>query len=312
MEIAKEFDEKERKVMLESGVNSNDFLKFMAEDSGNLADDGNYSIQVIAKALEVWSIEPIPITNPEMIESRRDPLKETSFICNLASHWLTIRKLDNEWYNLNSLLSSPEYLSDFYLSAFLDTLIMKGYTVFCVRGDLPRIQVDYGALNDPVWKKKATRNSTKRPQQIQQGDKELEEALAASELEAAIQASLLPPSPKVQKPSSSSDNEDDELMAAIQMSQELAPPKVEAEETMEPEPPKGADISELVIRLPDGSRLERRFNKNTKLEVVYSFLKSKGISGKKLVSNYPRKEYSETSLTLEQAGLFPGIALIVQ
>ena len=53
--IAVEFDERERNLMRESGVESADFLKYMAEDSGNAAADGNYSIQVLTRALEQWN-----------------------------------------------------------------------------------------------------------------------------------------------------------------------------------------------------------------------------------------------------------------
>jgi len=303
MEIGREFDEQERQVMLESGVDGKDFLKFMAEESGNLADDGNYSIQVIAKALEVWGIETFPITNPEMVESKKNPLKESAFICNLASHWLTVRKFGDIWYNLNSLLSGPEHLSDFYLSAFLDTLMMRGYTVFCVRGNLPKIPVDYAALNEKTWKKVA-----RQTKQNQVQDKDLEDAIAASELEAAIQASLLPPSPKVEAQPQVED-EDQELEDAIRLSQQGVTPVIEP---IEEEPPKGANISELIFRMPDGTRLERRFTKTIPVKTVYSFLQSKGVKDKTLISTFPRKEYPSSLQTLEEAGLYPGMTLIIQ
>jgi hypothetical protein len=125
----------------------------MAEDSGNVADDGNYSIQVrrqtrrqrasvagervfdvnvrahvqvIEEALKVWNLTCHSLTNPEMKEAKDDPLyvrrvicssldcllplnpngarflrKEQAFICNLSSHWLTIRKIGEDWYNFN-------------------------------------------------------------------------------------------------------------------------------------------------------------------------------------------------------------------
>ena len=36
------------------------------------------------------------------------------------------------------MLDEPQYLSTFYLSAFLDTLMEKGWDIFVVRGDLPK------------------------------------------------------------------------------------------------------------------------------------------------------------------------------
>lgn len=44
-EIGRSFDENERRLMMEMGE-TKDFLRFMAEDSGNVADDGFFSVQV--------------------------------------------------------------------------------------------------------------------------------------------------------------------------------------------------------------------------------------------------------------------------
>lgn len=41
-----ELDRREREMMMEGGVESADFLKYVAEDSGNVASDGNFSFQV--------------------------------------------------------------------------------------------------------------------------------------------------------------------------------------------------------------------------------------------------------------------------
>ncbi len=58
--------------------------------------------------------------------------------CHLVpvqEHWFTIRKSeDGNWWNFNSLFPAPQPLSQFYLSAFLDTLKEQGYTIFVVRG----------------------------------------------------------------------------------------------------------------------------------------------------------------------------------
>ena len=103
MQIAHEFDRREKEVMMASGIDSTDFLKFapssssvssslgfiylylflcryMAEDSGNVADDGNYSIQVIEEALKVWNLTCHSLTNPDMKEAKDNPL----YVC---WHW---------------------------------------------------------------------------------------------------------------------------------------------------------------------------------------------------------------------------------
>lgn len=61
------------------------------------------------------------------------------FICNSSSHWFPIRKIEDTWYNLNSTnRGGPEIVSDFYLSAFLQSIKEGGYTIFVVKGDFPK------------------------------------------------------------------------------------------------------------------------------------------------------------------------------
>jgi len=45
-QLAIDLDKKEHELMVEQGM-TKDFLKFMQEDSGNVAMDGYYSIQVL-------------------------------------------------------------------------------------------------------------------------------------------------------------------------------------------------------------------------------------------------------------------------
>ena len=48
--------------------------------------------------------------------------RESAFICHYRDHWLTIRKLGNQWFNLNSILPGPQLVSDTYLSLYLAQL----------------------------------------------------------------------------------------------------------------------------------------------------------------------------------------------
>lgn len=52
-----------------------------------------------------------------------------AYICNYKGHWFTIRKLGKQWFNLNSMLSGPELISDTYLALFLTQLIQEGMLV---------------------------------------------------------------------------------------------------------------------------------------------------------------------------------------
>lgn len=65
-----------------------------------------------------------------------------AYICNYVEHWFTIRKFGSQWFNLNSLLSNPEPISDTYLSLFLKQLQTEGYSIFIVYGILPHSDAD--------------------------------------------------------------------------------------------------------------------------------------------------------------------------
>ena len=151
-DIAAEFDQRERDLMKEAGVDSADFLRYMAEDSGNAAVDGNFSIQVLTKALDVWNVDCVPVTGTTHSEALVNPTNELAFLCNLDQHWFAVRKTrtasptvhaeaaacgDGGWWNFNSMLPAPQPIGTTYLSAFLAQLREERYSIFAVRGNLP-------------------------------------------------------------------------------------------------------------------------------------------------------------------------------
>ncbi|XP_077637085.1 ataxin-3 isoform X1 [Crocuta crocuta] len=140
--IARQLDEEERMRMAEGGVTSEDYRTFLQQPSGNMDDSGFFSIQVISNALKVWGLELILFNSPEYQRLRIDPINEKSFICNYKEHWFTVRKLGKQWFNLNSLLTGPELISDTYLALFLAQLQQEGYSIFVVKGDLPDCEAD--------------------------------------------------------------------------------------------------------------------------------------------------------------------------
>ncbi|KAJ7384976.1 Ataxin-3 [Desmophyllum pertusum] len=141
-DIATQLDEDERERMAEGDVTSQDYQEFLKQPSSNMDDSGFFSIQVICNALRVWSIELIPFLSPEAKQARDQPQNQRAFICNLQQHWLTIRKLGHQWFNLNSLLSKPELITETYLSLFLTQLQTEGYSIFVVMGKLPESEAD--------------------------------------------------------------------------------------------------------------------------------------------------------------------------
>ncbi len=95
-------------------------------------------MQVLQKALEVWDLQVIPLDSPIAEHAQVDPELENAFICHLQDHWFCIRKVNGEWYNFDSLYAAPQYLSKFYLSAYLDSLKTFGWSIFLVRGNFPK------------------------------------------------------------------------------------------------------------------------------------------------------------------------------
>ncbi|KAI9085408.1 hypothetical protein K1719_032664 [Acacia pycnantha] len=133
--LASDLDHKERQVMVEGGASSGDFL---SEESHNVSLVGDFSIQVLQKALEVWDLQVIPLDSPIAEPAQIDPEMENAFICHLQDHWFCIRKVNGEWYNFDSLYAAPQHLSKFYLSAYLDSLKGFGWSIFLVRGNFPK------------------------------------------------------------------------------------------------------------------------------------------------------------------------------
>jgi ataxin-3 len=83
--------------MAEEGVESADFLKFLAEDSGNVAGDGNFSVQVLSEALKVWNLDVVSVNSPDAKDAKANPLAQNAFILNLGSHWFTVRRIGGTW-----------------------------------------------------------------------------------------------------------------------------------------------------------------------------------------------------------------------
>lgn len=60
---------------------------------------------------------------------------QAGFILNLQNHWFTLRrfKFNSRWYNLNSFLRQPEWISPTYLQLVLAQAEAEGYSVFVIR-----------------------------------------------------------------------------------------------------------------------------------------------------------------------------------
>lgn len=219
-------DDEERQRMAENGEESEEYQKFLQQPSGNMDDSGYFSVQVISSALEVWGLELVPFssTDERIKPALVNPSQMKAFICNYKDHWFTIRRLGEQWFNLNSLLNKPELISDTYLSLFIAQLKNDGYSIFVVVGELPDCEADHFIKTNPVV---PVRNvpSSKNNLPMEE-DPELQEALKLSlsqeseqynnskdfELEEAIKLSM--------QQNDEDDDEDALLKKAIHMSLE--------------------------------------------------------------------------------------------
>eukprot|EP00164_Ancoracysta_twista_P004979 GFYU01006773.1.p1 GENE.GFYU01006773.1~~GFYU01006773.1.p1 ORF type:complete len:237 (+),score=55.19 GFYU01006773.1:43-753(+) len=184
MEIAHKLDAAEKKVMAEMGTDTTDFVKYAAEDSGNVNDSGFFSIQVLSEALKVWDLECVSLNSPEMEYARANPCDQPGYICNLHEHWYTIRRFgpNRIWFDINSMHNAAEHISDTYMSLLLEQLRQQGYSIFVIKGNLPQCEADMMTEPPPRLPAAGAKQALTEEQQM-------EAAIAASIMSAAQETS---------------------------------------------------------------------------------------------------------------------------
>ena len=137
-DIAHALDREEQRLYLDASTTDADKAKYLGEASGNVDESGNFSLEVLRRALmQSHGIELVSWTGET--GKAMDPMAESGsgFVVNRSSHWFTIRRIGGSWWNLNSTLGRPEHISDFFLAAFLADLTQSRWLVFIPRGRLP-------------------------------------------------------------------------------------------------------------------------------------------------------------------------------
>ena len=122
-ELALELDRREMQLMMAEGMTP-EARKFLQESSGNVDEAGNFSIQVLSEAVQrMFNVTLEDARNEQMRPLMRDPSKSADgFVINRHAHWLCLRKLDGQWWQVNSAEPMPERVSDFALAANLSQL----------------------------------------------------------------------------------------------------------------------------------------------------------------------------------------------
>lgn len=97
----------------------------------------------------------------------------------------------------------------------------------------------------------------------------------------------------------------------------LAKLRQEKAQSLGEEPEKGPNVTQVLVRFPNGVRKERRFNSTVTIQSLYDYVDSLGnldAESYSLVSNFPRVVYGQEKLTLslKEAGLHPQASLFVE
>ncbi|CAI9767345.1 unnamed protein product [Fraxinus pennsylvanica] len=80
---------------------------------------------------------------------------------------------------------------------------------------------------------------------------------------------------------------------------------------------KKAEVTQILIRFPNGERRENSFSSTDKIQEIYRYVDSLGLPGVgnyRLISNFPRKVYGvdQIGMTLKDAGLHPKASLFLE
>lgn len=219
--IASALDQEERRLMLASGEEST-----AKAESGNVDGSGNFSLQVLRVALKGVGVT--------LVDSQHDSVKRDEidgdrvlrdlegFVCHSHDHWFCIRKINGDWFNLNSLLRQPERVSDFRLSAYLAQLRAEGWRIFLVRTSngqtLPGIDLatsfaDPSRIHMISDVLRGERSTGRPPEKDDESLYQWEDA----QLRLAMEASVATASAATEEVDED-DEVDDDLVAAIAMS----------------------------------------------------------------------------------------------
>ncbi|VDM25627.1 unnamed protein product, partial [Hydatigera taeniaeformis] len=180
-EIAHNLDDKERRARNSSQM-----------DCLNTDESGNFSVQVIAMALQNLGLELVRYMrkSEEAEAARADPTSQRAFICHFDMHWLAIRRLGCQWFDLNSLHARPRLISNTYLSIYLAQLNSEGYSIYFVTGHLPECEADQYLMLYPVSETYLTQPSPSSGGRGSERDADLQKALVLSLADDANDISL--------------------------------------------------------------------------------------------------------------------------
>ena len=277
----------------------------MAEGSGNVDPQGNFSIEVLRAALNSKYGLDLPNVLSERARALGDVTEMSGFICNKSAHWFAIRMINGRFWNLNSMEERPSTISHFKLATEIAGYQSSGYTVFCVRDGLPppcttEAQLKQG-LPQYWWKERDLVSG-----------KGKDAATAATDVWRNVGSGM-----RLDGGSTSSNSnviegltEEEMLQMALSASlQQTEAPTPEENVTLTAEPEKGTpNVATLQFRLPNGKRAVRRFLKSDPVGMVYAYVESQSTGGQgkrlDLRAGFPPKDLQNMrKQTIQEANL---------
>jgi len=163
-EIAIELDRNEMNLMMAEGMTA-EARAFMKQESGNVALDGNFSIQVLSAAMQrQFGVELEDSRRPENRNAMVRPETQEAYVLNRDAHWYCLRRIDKQWWECNSTQPAPVKISDNALASTLAQLAGNNWTIFLCKGNKLPLPMQRGSGGDPKnWVDPANPPEGERP-----------------------------------------------------------------------------------------------------------------------------------------------------
>ena len=282
------------------------------QSQNNVDDDGNYGVQVLEKALNMYGANLTLLKKRQAIsyvEGGNNTVE--ALIFNSSTHWFSIRKINGIWFNLNSTneLPGPEIISDFYLSAFIQGAEDVGYTNFLITNlpRLPELNSDmYKNLQpyqmlvkfEDIFNAKDIKLAKKKEREEAQKKKEEEEAKKFKPFTG--QGYAVDSGHILDQDLENFGDEDDDIKQAMKLS--LLEFAENAVKSLPSEPQNGGFY--IMINY-NGKTFKRRFNDNDKVGHIVTFVKSQipTYSHIQLFESFPRHNYDNENISIKDSGM---------
>jgi len=168
--------------------------------------------------------------------------------------------------------------------------------------------------------KQKTQSDNLSRQLIQQQDREYKEALERDRKQLQYQREEEKKAAEEKEKKRKERDEQLKLVAKIEAEKKAKEDeRTKKRESLPPEPPSSNASASVCIRLPNGTKVNRRFLQDTKMKVIFDFIESNDLSSNgeeigryQIVSNYPRRVHSNPDVDLKSLGLGRQCLLFVE